>query len=371
MSARKTTVTRRAVLLGAGHAHLYSLKRAAEFERHGIELVVVAPENFWYSGMATGVLGGRFAPEQDQIDVGRLLSSGGGPYRLITSRAESIDPIKRTVHLENGESLAYDVLSINVGSEVRTIEGESEHLYPIKPLRNLVRLRDALIKARTAGESPRVVIAGGGPSGCEIAANIRDLLGPIGEITILTDGNLLVPTFSLGARKALQRQLTARQIRVSFNSAVQRISPRTIYTAQNEIIPFDFLVNATGLHPPPFLRRCGLPVTERGELIVDDCLRSIGSPVVFGGGDCVAIQEKRLAKIGVYAVREAPILFRNMVATLTDAPLRSYQPQRNFLLILNLGQGVGLGHWRSCYWLGRSAFWLKNRIDQAFLARYQ
>ena len=45
---------RRAVLLGAGHAHLYTLKRTAAFVRRGFELVLVAPEIFWYSGLATG-----------------------------------------------------------------------------------------------------------------------------------------------------------------------------------------------------------------------------------------------------------------------------------------------------------------------------
>jgi NADH dehydrogenase FAD-containing subunit len=371
MNVKCPSVARRAVLLGAGHAHLYSLNRAAEFARSGFELVVVAPENFWYSGSATGVLGGRYAPEQDQVDVGQLVTAGGERCRLIASRAAAIDPMRRTVQLENGESLRYDVLSINVGSEVRAIAGISERVYPIKPLRNLVRLRDDLREARAAGEAPRVVIAGGGPSGCEIAGNIRDLLGQIGEITILADGDGLVPMFSERARKALMRQLTALRIRVSLDSAVQLIACRMAHTTQDDRIPFDFLVNATGLHPPAFLKRCGLPATERGELIVDEFLRSIGCPRVFGGGDCVAMQGRTLAKIGIYAVREAPILFRNLMATLSGKPLRAFCPQRRFLLILNLGQGVGLGYWRGWHWLGRSAFWLKDRIDRAFLARYQ
>ena len=49
---------KRAVLLGAGHAHLYTIKRAAEFTRRRHELTLVAPENFWDSGLATGMLGG-------------------------------------------------------------------------------------------------------------------------------------------------------------------------------------------------------------------------------------------------------------------------------------------------------------------------
>ena len=59
-------MVRRAVMLGAGHAHLYTLKRTADFVRRGFELVLVAPENFWYSGLATGVLAGIYPPALDQ-----------------------------------------------------------------------------------------------------------------------------------------------------------------------------------------------------------------------------------------------------------------------------------------------------------------
>jgi hypothetical protein len=62
-------MARRAVLLGAGHAHLFTLKRAAAFVRRGFELVLVAPEAFWYSGLATGVLAGIYPPELDQTRV--------------------------------------------------------------------------------------------------------------------------------------------------------------------------------------------------------------------------------------------------------------------------------------------------------------
>ena len=109
-------MVRRAVLLGAGHAHLFTLKRTAAFVRRGFELVLVAPEIFWYSGLATGVLAGIYPPALDQIDVGALVVKGGG--RFIRARATAVDVAARTVSLDTGSSLSYDVLSCNLGSEV-------------------------------------------------------------------------------------------------------------------------------------------------------------------------------------------------------------------------------------------------------------
>src|SRR5947209_14082893 len=137
-------MARRVVLVGAGHAHLFILKLTAEFVRRGFELVLVAPEVFWYSGLATGVLAGIYPPELDQVDVGALVVSGGG--RFIRARATAIDVAARTVSLDTGESVSYDMLSCNLGSEVAVgaIPGAAVHGYAVKPIRNLWVLRQAV-----------------------------------------------------------------------------------------------------------------------------------------------------------------------------------------------------------------------------------
>lgn len=92
-------------------------------------------------------------------------------------------------------------------------------------------------------------------------------------------------------------------------------------------------------------RKSGLPVDPGGALRVNRFLQAVGHPSIFGGGDCAAFGERPLAKIGVCAVREAPILFHNLLAFLGRngrTSLRAFKPQRSFLLILNLGDGTGL-----------------------------
>ncbi len=368
MSTQADPRRKRALLIGAGHAHLYTINRAAEFTQRGFELVVVAPENFWYSGLATGVVGGCYTPEQDQVDIAALVKRGGAGCRFIRDRAESIDPRKRTVRLAGGESLSYDVLSLNLGSEVHAIPGATDRVFPIKPLHELARLRREL---EAAPGSPRVVIAGGGASGSEIAANVRALLGERAEITILARGKRLLSGFSKGGARTLERWLAKHEIAVQLDSGVTRIEDRHAVTTRGDRVPFDFLVNATGLHPPRILTETGLPVSDRCELLIDHHLCSTGDDRIFGGGDCVKMRDRDLSKVGVYAIRQAPVIFHNLLATLSGDPLREFHPQAHCLLILNLGSGIGLARWRGFHWLGRASFWLKDRIDRAFLARYQ
>jgi NADH dehydrogenase FAD-containing subunit len=369
-------MARRAVLLGAGHAHLCTLKRTADFVGRGFELVLVAPDIFWYSGLATGVLAGIYPPALDQIDVGALVVKGGG--RFVRARATAIDVAAQTVSLDTGASLAYDVLSCNLGSEVPldAIPGAATHGYAVKPVRNLWDLRQAL-EARLGPAAPRealrVVIVGGGATGCEIAANVQHLVASYGgraHITILARGDSLLGQMPRGAGEKMVRILERRGVQLVLRSPVVRVESQAVVTADGKQVPYDFLVHAMGLTPPAILRATGLPTRADGALLVDPFLRSVADPRVFGGGDCIALQGRELAKVGVYAVREAPVLYHNLLATLQGRRLRRFRPQRRFLLILNLGDGTGLLIWGPFSWHSRLAFWLKDRIDRAFLRTY-
>ncbi|MGH7483753.1 MAG: pyridine nucleotide-disulfide oxidoreductase, partial [Longimicrobiales bacterium] len=107
-----------------------------------------------------------------------------------------------------------------------------------------------------------------------------------------------------------------------------------------------------------------------GALRVDAALRAIHDPRVFAVGDCAAFEPRPLPRVGVYAVRQAPVLFENLVAAAEGAPLRAYHPQRRHLLILNLGAGEGLAVRGRLHGHGRAAFRLKDWLDRRFLERY-
>ncbi|HXQ23117.1 MAG TPA: FAD-dependent oxidoreductase [Candidatus Acidoferrales bacterium] len=367
----------RAVLLGAGHAHLYAARRAEAFTRRGIELVLVAPDTFWYSGLATGMLAGIYPPTLDRVDAGALVTRGGG--RFVQDRATRIDASTRTVHLEAGPPLRYDVVSLNVGSEVpvESIPGAATYAYAVKPICNLWHLREELearLRAAAGTGAVRVVVIGGGATGCEVAANIQRLAHGCGkpiEITVLAKGEGVLEQFPRGTADALARILTRRGITVRLRTAVIRVEPQYAVTVEGESIGFDVLVDAAGLQPAMLIRSSGLQTNDEGALVVDDHLRSIADPNVFGGGDCVAMQGRTLPKIGVYAVRQAPVLVHNLIATLAGKPLERFVPQRRYLLILNLGDGTGLATWGRFRWHGRLAFRLKDYIDRRFLASFQ
>ena len=129
-------------------------------------------------------------------------------------------------------------------------------------------------------------------------------------------------------------------------------------------------------HRDPRGHRCsrasGLPTEPRGFLWIEDTLRSVADPRVFAVGDCGTFtQFPAIAKSGVYAVREAPILWHNLLAAARGQPLMSYRPQRSFLSILNTADGRALLRYKGLRSWSRWAWWLKDRIDRGFMRKYQ
>jgi len=274
------------------------------------------------------------------------------------------------------------VLSLNVGSEVpvERIPG-AECGYAVKPISNLWRLRQDL-QARLGGAGAlqptiRIVIIGGGATGCEIAANILGMAHDHGSrsrvtVTILARGTSVLEQLPPRAAHSVARALQRRGAVIKLQAEVTRVDDGVFaVTHDGYREPFDVLVDARGLRPSSLVATMQLPTDREGALLVDDTLRSVADPSVHGGGDCVALRGIRLDRVGVFAVREAPILFHNLLAYLDGTPARRFSPQKRYLLILNLGDGTAVAVRGSCVWRGRSAFYLKDYIDRRFLAQYR
>ena len=140
-------------------------------------MVVIDPGTVWYSGMATGMLAGQYDAPLDQVSVRDVVCGNGGQF--FADRLVGINCARKPVNLESGEVVGYEALSLNLGSEVANlpVQTSPHRCWPVKPIANLWNLRQRLEQRfeRQTGDSLRVVVIGGGPTGCEVAACIDAL----------------------------------------------------------------------------------------------------------------------------------------------------------------------------------------------------
>jgi len=128
---------------------------------------------------------------------------------------------------------------------------------------------------------------------------------------------------------------------------------------------------ALGVKPSTIFEASGLPMGPDKGLLVNKYLQSVQHPEIFGGGDCISFADQALDKVGVYAVRQNPILYHNLLASLEGRPLEPFDPGGKYLLIFNLGEGEGVLHKGWLTFGGRLAFWIKDLIDRRFMRRFQ
>ncbi|MBD3273896.1 MAG: hypothetical protein GF372_01220, partial [Candidatus Marinimicrobia bacterium] len=340
------------------------------------QVTLIEPDRFWYSGLATGMLGGQYPPEQDQVDARPLIENTGGIFLQDTiTKIHRDDQVLSTL---SGEKIHYDALSLNIGSTIddESIQGSSQYGWHVKPIVNLWNLRQKLEKHFTdqPEKSPNLMVVGGGLTGCEIAANLHHLAAKFGataKVQLFTRSDSLLPAQPESASKKLADLFDSWGIDIHFNTSVQKISENEVWSADGDLFTGDEIILATGLRANALIADSGLPVTEDGSMVVRSNLQSSDDRSIFGAGDCIFIEETPLPKLGVFAVRESPILLHNLLSYVQGKPLRKYDPQKRYLSILNLGNGTALALWGGMYWFGKLSMILKEHLDLSFLKKYQ
>lgn len=373
------SAVRRLLLLGGGHAHVHLLAQAARAPLAPpgeLELTLVSPyERHLYSGMVPGYLQGIYAETDLTFDLRALAARAGA--RFIMTKAERIDAAARRVEV-SGERIAYDLLSLDVGSEPAGLgtPGVREHALTVRPMNRAAALRrraEELFVPGAAG-GVEVTVVGGGAAGVEVAFALerlgRERAARV-RVTIVEAAAGVVPEFSPRVQRITERLLAARGIAVRVGRPVAAVGPAGVTLDDGAILPSRLTVWIAGAAAPRLLAGSDLPKDPDGFLLVDATLRALDGGPIFGAGDCIGIAgSPGLAKAGVYAVREAPILEHNLRSALAGTEPRRFRPQASFLALLNSADGRAIWRWKGLAGHSRLAWRLKDRLDRAFLRRY-
>ena len=360
------------VIVGAGHAHLTVLKNLEMFKNDGHRVTVVNSSALhYYSGMGPGMLSGIYRPEEIRFKVKEMSEERGAAF--LEDKVVKIHPREKKIELHSGSEVSYDVLSLNTGSYVPTkgpLSGD-ESIFTVKPIEKLLLARRRIIEDLKEKDL-RITVVGGGPTGVEVAGNLERLAkNESGRCRItLVAGTRLLSNFKSSVRKHALRSLTSRHIEVIEGARVATVKDHAVDLSNGDVLENNYVFMAVGVKPSPLFIDSGLPAGQDGGMLVNKFLQSVAHPELFGGGDCVSFEPKPLAKVGVYAVRQNPILLHNLLSTLNGGALQEFQPQGTFLLALNMGDGTAVVRWHSLIWGGTLGFALKDYIDRKFMKKF-
>ena len=359
------------LLVGGGHAHVAVL---ADFARRGVpegaRVVLLTPEPaLRYSGMVPGWLAGQHGQGEGLVDLVALAARAGAAF--MPGRCVAFDPEARLVRTDAGAAIAFDCASFDTGGEgqAAALLGEDPRLLDVRPIGAFVE-RLAALRASGRG-GLRVVVAGGGAGGVELAFGLRNLAGvpARAQVTLATGQAGLLPGFGPAVRRRAARALERQGIAVL--GAPLQIEGGSVRAGGQSLEPADLIVAALGSAAPGWVRASGIATDAEGFLLVDAQQRSVSHPHIFAAGDVAARADRRLAHSGVHAVFAGPVLAANLRSVLEgEAPRATYCPRRHNLYLLNTGNGSAIASYGPLHAEGPWVLALKHRIDKGWIAKY-
>jgi NADH:ubiquinone reductase (H+-translocating) len=271
---------------------------------------IVSPDSaMLYTPVLPEVAGGAMAPRHAVVPLRMMCPHA----QLVRGRAVALDEDARTVSVDTELGpieLGYERLVLALGAVPRVppVPGLAEHGLAFKRVGDAIHLRNHVLRQLELAEADRAnaerhltfVFVGAGYAGVEALAELHELvheasrhyasLREVPQRWVLVDGGSKV----LAEVPDRLSQYTAsllrkRGVEVCLSTRLDSVEADAVTLSDGTRIATETLVWAAGIAPNPVIAQLGLPLDERGRVIVDPLLRVHDREDVYAIGDCARV----------------------------------------------------------------------------------
>ncbi|MBD2628439.1 NAD(P)/FAD-dependent oxidoreductase [Trichormus variabilis] len=336
----------RICILGGGFGGLYTALELGNFAKcpYKYEIKLIERrDNFLFTPLLYEVVTGELHNWEVAPSYNKLLADSSAKF--CQGEVKDVDLEENLVTLQNGEILTYDYLVLAVGKETRLdiVPGAAEYAQTFRTLEDAEYLKERL-RFLEASDLPviKIVIAGAGPNGVEIACKLADRLGKRGEIRLIDRGNEILTTFSKGSQTASYRALVKRGVQIDLNTNIEAIKSDVIiinHQGKTQHLQTNLVLWTGGNQSIPWVKNLNCQHNQQGQLVATSTLQLAGYPNVFVLGDLAEIRDAQgneTPATAQAAFQQAPCAARNIWAKMTGRKLKSFS-------YLHLGEMLTLG----------------------------
>ena len=301
---------------------------------------IVSPENFMlYTPMLPEAASGTLEPRHTVVPLRMMCPHA----EFVLGRATSVDFEQSRVQVETIEGhveLSYHDLVIALGAISRTlpIPGLADYALGFKSLADAIHLRNHVLRRLEAAdaatdETQRLreltfVFVGAGYAGVEALAELSDLvrdalryypnLQTVPQRWVLVDAApKILPEIPRRLGEYAAEKLTGRGVEIRVETTLESVEANAAQLSDGERILAHTLVWTAGVRAHPLLSQFGLPLDERGRVIVSETMQVEGHERVWALGDGARVPN--LATPGAFdpptcqhALRQARRLAKNL-----------------------------------------------------------
>lgn len=360
------------LIIGGGFAGLNAAKTLCKAK--GVQITLVDRQNYHlFQPLLYQVAMAGLSPADIAAPIRSILSRAKN-VRVLQGEAKSIHLDRAVVDFDFGE-LGYDYLVVACGATHSYFgHDEWEEFAPgLKTVAQATEIRRRVLEAFEQAEREEdpdaqkkhltFVIIGGGPTGVELAGAIGEMsrytlakdfrrINPRSTRVILVEaGPRILAMFSEAAAARAARDLERLGVQIWTSTMVTNVDAGGV-EMKDEKIDAATVLWAAGNEASEVGRASGMPVDNRGRVVVKPDLSLAGHPNVFVAGDQASFTHqtgKPLPGTAPVAIQEGRFIGRTIVRELNGKPREKFE-------FNDKGQMATIGRSRAIVEVGRFRF---------------
>jgi NADH dehydrogenase len=341
---------KKVVVVGGGFAGINLVKKLWKDSR--FQVTMVDPDNYHFFPPLLYQVATAFIEPSNISYPFRRMFEGKANMHFHYGGLTKVNPTENTIETTNG-TIAYDYLVIAIGTETNFfgMENVKKNSLPMKSIDDAINLRNHLLlnlEKATISNDPKekerllnIVVAGGGPSGVEIAGMMAEMAHTIvrkeypeihrgiSRIHLIDASPHLLGPMSETAQNSAEKVLTKLGVHVTLNTIVKDYVDGNVITANGDKIPTNSLIWTSGVIAREVPGILPEQLGHARRILVDEFNRVKDSKNIFAIGDvCLQTTDKNYPKghpqLAQVAIQQGTLLGENLKRMEAGNALKSF-----------------------------------------------
>ena len=375
------------VVIGGGYAGLQAVEHLAKDPHNEIILIDKNPYHFMQTDVYD-LIANEYDFAKVTVDLFTFCSGFENDVTFIKADVKQIDFEKDRVITET-QRISYDYLVLAVGARTKffsAVKGLRQYAYGVKALHRALELKQKfemslfrkIDKDGVSCTPLNILIAGGGLSGVEIAAQMasfaRDfyaqnhfLCRKLNIVLVNATPNILAGLPNYLVDKS-QKHLEKLGVKIINDTKVIEVSVTDATLSNGEKLAVDFMIFAGGIEPNHLVHKLTLTKDSGGYITTNEYLQSVDYENLFVIGDCTSVYDKdgkKIAPTADVAEQMGKMCAQNITLHKAKQAMQKHTVQSRGILVA-LGRGYAAAKLFGFHLSGYGAYLLKKGVERLY-----
>lgn len=334
------------LIIGGGFAGL-EVARVLARKRSGLlgrrVLVVDFRETSDFLPILPDVAAGRLRPRSAAVDSAAVCDRLG--VNFTRGEVARVDPALKEVTLADGSVLAYEFLVIACGSMTNFYGMEDVRRGALK----LDSVADArrILKAVTEHPEKKILIAGGGYTGVEIASQLawmfRRRKTKKFSVSLIEKGEDILGVLPEWMREYCRANLSRLKVSIHTECVLKDVSESRVTLSNGMVFEDVQVIWAAGVRTPDFVNALPFEKDRQGRLRVDTAMRCADAIFAVGDAASCVFGGSTLRMAVQFSLAEADVAGKNILRLIKGASRLAFFRPLDLGLIVPMANRVACG----------------------------